>query len=209
MKNKSEISVMLKEAGILFAITLLSGLLLGVVYEVTKEPIRLQQEKAVQEACKAVFPGSGEGISFEVVDAKVSSATVNDLAQNNVEIGTVYAASEAGEFKGYVVESVSTKGYGGKIVLYVGVGADKTVGGVSILELKETAGLGMEAPNVLAPQFAGKRVESFVYTKTGAKEENEVDAISSATITTKAVTNAVNGGLRVALELMEGGAVNE
>ena len=87
--------------------------------------------------------------------------------------------------------------------------ADKTVGGVSILELKETAGLGMEAPNVLAPQFAGKRVESFVYTKTGAKEENEVDAISSATITTKAVTNAVNGGLRVALELMEGGAVNE
>ena len=43
MKNKSEISVMLKEAGILFVITLLSGLLLGVVYEVTKEPIRLQQ----------------------------------------------------------------------------------------------------------------------------------------------------------------------
>ena len=39
--------------------------------------------------------------------------------------------------------------------------------------------------------------------------ENEIDAISSATITTKAVTNAVNGGLRVALELMEGGAVNE
>lgn len=209
MKNKSEISVMLKEAGILFVITLLSGLLLGVVYEVTKEPIRLQQEKAVQEACKAVFPGSGDDISFEVVDAKVSSATVNDLAQNNVEIGTIYAATESGNFRGYVVESVSAKGYGGKIVLYVGVSADKTVGGVSILELKETAGLGMEAPNVLAPQFAGKRVESFVYTKTGAKEDNEVDAISSATITTKAVTNAVNGGLRVALELMEGGAVNE
>ena len=46
---------MLKEAGILFAITLIAGLLLGFVYELTKEPIRLQEEKAVQEACQAVF----------------------------------------------------------------------------------------------------------------------------------------------------------
>lgn len=46
---------MLKEAGILFAITLIAGLLLGFVYELTKEPIRQQEEKAVQEACQAVF----------------------------------------------------------------------------------------------------------------------------------------------------------
>lgn len=46
---------MLKEAGILFAITLIAGLLLGFVYELTKEPIRLQEEKAVQEACRAVL----------------------------------------------------------------------------------------------------------------------------------------------------------
>ena len=46
---------MLKESGILFAITLIAGLLLGFVYELTKEPIRLQEEKAVQEACRAVF----------------------------------------------------------------------------------------------------------------------------------------------------------
>ena len=81
--------------------------------------------------------------------------------------------------------------------------------GVSITEISETAGLGMEAPNVLIPQFAGKQVESFVYTKTGAAAENEVDVISSATITTRAVTNAVNGGLKVALRLLGGGAVNE
>ena len=55
MKNKSDISVMFREAGILFAITLIAGLLLGVVNELTKEPIRIQQEKAKQEACRAVF----------------------------------------------------------------------------------------------------------------------------------------------------------
>ena len=55
MKNKNDIQAMLKEAGILFAITLIAGLLLGFVYELTKEPIRQQEEKAVQEACQTVF----------------------------------------------------------------------------------------------------------------------------------------------------------
>ena len=59
MKNKNDVQAMLKEAGILFAITLIAGLLLGFVYELTKEPIRLQEEKAVQEACQAVFTDAG------------------------------------------------------------------------------------------------------------------------------------------------------
>jgi len=211
MREKSDVRIMLKEAGILFAITLLSGLLLGLVFEVTKEPRRLQQERAVQEACIAVFPqAKEEELTFETLEAVPSEALRQELEQNNVEIGTIYKASDAAGFYGYVVEAVSTKGYGGDIVLYVGVGADGTVNGVSVLEINETAGLGMEAPNVLVPQFAGRKVDSFVYTKTGAAPgTNEVDAISSATITTKAVTNAVNGGLKTALELLEGGAAHE
>ena len=51
MRNKSDMGTMLREAGILFAITLIAGLLLGVVNELTREPIRLQEEKAVQERC--------------------------------------------------------------------------------------------------------------------------------------------------------------
>lgn len=213
MREKSDVKVMLKEAGILFAITLFAGLLLGFVYELTREPRRTQQEKAIREACIAVFPQAeeqGMELIFEVLDAAPSPALQASLAQDYVEIGTIYSASYNGSFYGYIVEAVSKKGYGGDIVLYVGVGADGTVNGVSILEIKETAGLGMEAPNVLAPQFEGRKVDSFVYTKTGAKpDSNEVDAISSATVTTKAVTNAVNGGLKTALELLEGGVSHE
>lgn len=213
MREKSDVRNMLREAGILFAITLLSGLLLGLVFEVTKEPRKLQQERAIEEACIAVFPQAkeqGVELTFETLDAVPSAALQEELAQDNVEIGTVYRASDAVGFYGYVVEAVSARGYGGDIVLYVGVGADGTVNGVSILEINETAGLGMEAPNVLVPQFEGRKVDSFVYTKTGATPgTNEVDAISSATITTKAVTDAVNGGLKTALELLEGGAVHE
>lgn len=212
-RKKSDVKVMLQEAGILLVITLLSGLFLGLVFEVTKEPRRLQQEKAVREACIAVFPQAAEKgveLAFETLEASPSPELLEELAGDNVEIGTIYKASDGTAFYGYVVEAVSTKGYGGDIVLYVGVGADGTVNGVSILEINETAGLGMEAPNVLTPQFEGRKVDSFVYTKTGAAPgSNEVDAISSATITTRAVTNAVNGGLKTALELLEGGAVHE
>lgn len=212
MENKVDnVTVMLKEAAILFAITLVSGLLLGFVYELTKEPIRIQQEKAVQEACMAVFPGAEElGIAFEQLNYTPNEAMVVALATNGVEVGAVYQATDAsGAFYGYVVESTSSEGYGGDIVLYVGVKADGFVSGVSILEISETAGLGMEAPKVLVPQFAGKQVESFTYTKTGSHSESEVDAISGATITTEAVVNAVNGGIKIAQSLMEGGGANE
>lgn len=215
MKNKSDVAVMLREASILFAITLIAGVMLGFVYELTKEPIRIQQEKAIQEACMAVFPDSGENCVFEQIPYAPEPETMEALAAQGVTIGSVYSARMQGEgeadntLMGYVVESVTSEGYGGEIVLYVGVAVDGSVGGVSILDISETPGLGMEAPKVLTPQFAGKKVESFTYTKTGSRTESEVDAISGATITTKAVVNAVNGALQVTQNLLSGGGANE
>ena len=102
------------------------------------------------------------------------------------------------------------EGYGGNIQFVMGIKMDGTLNGISILETSETVGLGLEAQNVLAPQFAGKNVTSFAYTKTGAMAESEVDAISSATITTNAVVNGVNAGLDYFHGyLMEGGMSNE
>ncbi|MBR1854593.1 MAG: RnfABCDGE type electron transport complex subunit G [Lachnospiraceae bacterium] len=209
--DNSDVMRMLREAAILFAITLISGVLLGFVYELTKEPIRVQQEKAIQEACMAVLPGAeAAGVSFRPMEYTVAESLSGELAANGVTIGTVYeAVAVDGTLYGYVTESTSSQGYGGNIVLYTGVDLTGKVGGVSILTLTETAGLGMEAPNVLVPQFAGKQVEKFKYTKSGSQSEDQVDAISGATITTKAVVNAVNGGLAVAQDLLQGGGQNE
>ena len=127
-----------------------------------------------------------------------------------VKLGNVYQAlGSDSSMLGYVLESTSTQGYGGNIVLYLGVAMDGTLNDISILEISETPGLGMAAPDVLVPQFHDRKADSFVYTKTGATAENEIDAITSATITTSAVTNAVNGGLKAAQILLEGGAGNE
>ena len=206
--KKYDLSVMLKEAGILFVITLVAGLLLGFVYELTKEPIAEQERKAVQEACKAVFQDAS---SFEAVEYVPSEDLQEGLDAVGVISGSAYKAfGSDGRLLGYVVESISKRGYGGRIVLYAGIDLDGTLKGVSILDISETPGLGMRAEEVLVPQFQDKNVGSFVYTKAGAASDNEIDAITGATVTTRAFTNAVNGALQMAWELdAQGGDSDE
>ena len=88
------------------------------------------------------------------------------------------------------------EGYGGDIQFAMGVQNDGTLNGISFLSIGETAGLGMKAQDeAFCDQFAGKNVDRFTYTKNGASNEMEIDAISGATITTNAVTSGVNSGL--------------
>ncbi len=202
MKNKSDFRRMFQEAGILLGITLIAGLVLGFVYELTKEPIAYQQELKIQRACAAVFDTAASFEEMENLDVTPYNSGL-DIAGavgfadiNGTELGTVYRALAAdGTLLGYVINVTSKEGYGGDIELMMGITLDGTLNGISILSIAETPGLGMQAGEVLVPQFTGKTADSFTYTKNGASAEDEIDAISGATITTKAVTNAVNAGL--------------
>ena len=105
------------------------------------------------------------------------------------------AVDTDGNGLGYVLTLTSHAGYGGDITFTLGIANDGTVNGISILSISETAGLGMKAEAVLKPQYAGKKVSSFTVTKQGATSDSQIDAISGATITSNALTKAVNGGL--------------
>lgn len=201
---------MLKEAGILFAITLIAGCLLGLVYQVTKEPIAEAQQKAKDEACKEVFADAEGFVLQEDISSEDASSFVQDEGYN-VSIDEVLEAQDASGSKlGYVITVTDHEGYGGDIQFSIGIRNDGTVNGISILSISETAGLGMNADSVLKPQFADKNVEQFEYTKTGAPGDNQIDAISGATITTNAVVNGVNAGITYfRTQLMEGGNANE
>lgn len=187
-------SKMLKDTAILLLITVIAGLLLGLVYQITKEPIALQKEKAKQEAYREVFANadSFEEKEMQAVDEQEWAAA--GFAQETID-EVMTAKDASGNAIGYVITVTTKEGYGGDIRFTIGITSDGTVNGISILEISETAGLGMRAGDVLVPQFAGKGVESFEYVKTGASAENQIDAISGATITTNAVTNGVNAGL--------------
>ncbi|MBD5470377.1 MAG: RnfABCDGE type electron transport complex subunit G [Lachnospiraceae bacterium] len=186
----NEKSAMIKDALILFAITVVAGLLLGVVYDVTKEPIAQQKAKAKQEACANVF---AEAKTFETVTDLDGVAVSSNI--DGVDIDEVMRALDGDETLGYVITVTDHEGYGGDIQFSMGVTLDGTLNGISLLSISETAGLGMKAGDVLVPQFANKNVEQFTYTKSGATNDSEIDAISGATITTNAVVNGVNAGL--------------
>lgn len=194
-----------KDALVLIIITLVAGLCLGGVYELTKDPIAYQKELAVTESCKAVFPDE-EGFTpvtnFVLSDATVSEGLALQLKQNGVTVGNIYTALAAdGSVAGYAVEVTSAEGYGGDIRIMCGISADGTLRGISILEIGETAGLGMRAESVIVPQIHNLNVAEITYTKTGKTSADEIDAISGATITTRAFVNMINAALEVCNEI--------
>ena len=174
----------IKNTAILTVITLVAGLLLGYVYDITKEPIAQSKEAAKKAAYQTVM---AEADSFEVVEVEATELGTG------CDVNEVVVANAGSELKGYVITTTTHDGYGGDIQVSIGIAADGTVKGIEMLSIAETAGLGMNAntPEFKA-QYAEKLVDAFAVTKTGAAADNEIDAISGATITSNAVTNAVN-----------------
>ncbi|MCI9545612.1 MAG: RnfABCDGE type electron transport complex subunit G, partial [Lachnospiraceae bacterium] len=178
-------------------ITLIAGLALGGVQGITAEPIAQQRQLAKDEAYKAVF---ADADSFETIVAEEDpeiEAFLDESGYPSQNIDEVVQAKDAsGSPIGYAFTVTTSEGYGGDIQFAMGVKEDNTVNGISILSIAETAGLGMKADtDEFKAQFAEKNVEKFEYTKNGATEDGQIDAISGATITTNAMVNGVNAGL--------------
>ena len=190
-------NTILKDTLILTVITLVAGGLLGLVYEITKEPIAQQEELAKQEAYQAVFEDAD---SFEVCVEAEDAEIAAYLAENGFTAQTVNEIMEAkdasGETLGYAINMTTSEGYGGDISFSMGVQMDGTMNGISILSINETPRLGMNAQkDEFKNQYSNKNVEAFEVTKTGASGDDQINAISGATITSNAVTGGVNAGL--------------
>jgi electron transport complex protein RnfG len=200
----------IKDACILFAITLVAGILLGLVYNVTKDPIAQQNEKAKQKAYQEVIADADK---FEALDGSYASDKVAETAKavlaasatdfSKDDVSEVVAGIKNGKIIGFVVTVIAHDGYGGDIKFTVGISTDGKVLGVSFLSISETAGLGMRAKQdpSFTSQFTAKSdaVASFsVVTDGSASESNaNVDAIGGSTITSKSVTKGVNYALAV------------
>ncbi|HJD04902.1 MAG TPA: RnfABCDGE type electron transport complex subunit G [Candidatus Mediterraneibacter caccogallinarum] len=199
-----------KNTLILTAITVVSGLLLGVVYGITKEPIAEAQENTKQEAYRSVLSDASSFETMEDFDAADAASILEENGYSSDEITEVAEGiDDSGETVGYVVNVMSHEAYDGDLEVSVGIAADGTVKGIEMLSISETAGLGMKADEAeFKDQFKDKNVEKFTYTKSGESGDDKIDAISGATITTNAVTNAVDSAL-VYFQNELGGVVNE
>ena len=200
----NDTKLMIKNALILFAITLVAGVLLGLVYQVTKDPIAYQEKLAQDKANQSVFAAAA---TFE--DVALDDAAAAEVASGftGVTIESVKEAKDSsGNGLGYVIQ-VKSKGYGDFITYTVGITNDANVNGISIIKIAETPGLGMNAEKVIVPQFVDRAATAFSVVKSGQLTDanTQIEAISGATITSKAVTNGVNGAISYFEKVLKGG----
>ena len=189
-----DVKTLIKNALVLFVITLVAGVSLGFVYQVTKEPIAEQERLAQVKANQEVFPDAAD-FTDETLDEAVAAQVLSNADYGKIELtGVKKAVDASGNALGYVVQ-VTSGGYGDKIVFTVGITNESSVNGISLISINETPGLGMNAEKVIVPQFAGKPATVFSVTKNAASSDSEIEAISGATITSKAVTYGVNAAV--------------
>lgn len=196
----------IKNTVILTIITLVSGIALGAVYQVTKAPIAEAQEQAKQEAYKQVFSDADSFEAVKVDEQEAAEAVKAAGVDDGAVIDEAVEAKKGSETIGYVITATDPNGYGGNIQVSVGIQNDGTVNGIALLSISETAGLGMKATEPsFYEQYSGKQTDHFYVSKDGGEGE-KIDAISGATITTRAVTGAVNASLGYFQNVLGGSA---
>ena len=164
---------------VLFGITLVASAGVGVVNMITAEPIAAAKEAATVAALNEVLPAFDETTNAEL--------TIDELPI------TVYTATKEGVVSGYAVQTMTKQGFGGTIRMMVGFTPDGEVVNVNVLEQSETPGLGTKMTdegNPLITSFKGKTPADM---KLAVKKDGgDVDALTAATISSRAYVDAMN-----------------
>lgn len=167
----------------LTVITVIVGALLGYVASVTDEPIAQAAAAKQQNAIAAVVPveGAQAGEAQKVVTA-------------NGEEAVIFPVTKDGQLVGHAVQAVSKNGFGGKITVMFGFDPEGTILGYNVLDCGgETPGLGAKMPDWFQKGAKGDVIGKNPKTNnlTVSKDEGEVDAITAATISSRAFCDAI------------------
>jgi len=165
----------------LFMVTLASAVALGVVFELTKEPIAQAKQKKQNDAIMAVVPEFDNVPGDEAYEQEVDGGMLK-----------FFPAKKGGNMVGMAIETFTKNGFTGEIKLMVGFLPDGTINNIAVLEHKETPGLGDKMEKKKSDwsvQFNGKNPETFQLIVT--KDGGDVDAITASTISSRAYCDAV------------------
>lgn len=200
-------STIIKDTVILLIITLISGFILAAVNRATVEPIAYARTEEKNKTYREMFKEADTFEENETLTQECNSSKefLDDKGFNGTKVDEALIAKSNNETVGYIINATSPNGYGGDIQISIGLDKEGKIQGFEILSISETVGLGMKAKeDEFKSQFAGKNVKEIKYTKSGVTNEDEINAISGATITTSAVTEAVNSALAYAEEYILG-----
>jgi electron transport complex protein RnfG len=185
-----------RPAAVLLVISAIVSAALAFTYAATKDEIALGSKKEA-DALRAQVMAD---VAFEPVDLPAASSQGDEATA--LELFRAIAAD--GSLAGYVA-TASAKGYNGDVTVIVGVRQDGSISGVRVSGHTETPGVGTNAVN---DEFCGQYDGGlagvpFEAVKRGAGEQNEISAVSGATITSNAVTNAVNAATSAAHAMLQ------
>lgn len=190
---KKKDSTLVNMVVVLFAITLVAGLSLGYVNDLTLEPKAKARLAKKVKALELVLPEFDNNPIDEVVLHKLEEV------KDSVEF---YPAMQDSVFIGAAVTGASEKGYSGLVKLMVGFEPDGKIRNITVLEQKETPGLGTKMKGEkFIKQFRGKDPSSFDMKV--KKDGGEVDALAGATISTRAFSEATVQAYEVYMQIKD------
>jgi len=180
-------------SGILFIITAVVAFVLSIANSATNERINSLAKAAVKSAQSEVLKGAG--------DIELDTAQTFEYKTDNSSVSSItkYQKTDGGSL---FAVSCTPKGYGGEISMMVGVDDNLTIIGINIIDnAKETPGLGSEiGKSEFYNQFGGK-TPNITITK-GKPSDNEIQAVTGATVSSKAVVNGVNDAIAAVQEVL-------
>ncbi len=171
-------STLINMVVVLFTITLIASAGVGAVNMITEEPIAAAKAAATQAALGQVLP------AFEATEAE--ELTIDEMPIK------VHTAKSGEEVVGYAVETMTKSGFSGVVKLMVGFLPDGTINNVNVLQQAETPGLGTKMCDEGNPLLAGVKGQQATGTFKVKKDGGEVDALTAATISSRAYLEAVN-----------------
>lgn len=171
---------------ILLVVCVVAALALAVTNEFTKDKIEFQRELASEQARKAILPTAE---SFKPIDEE----KLNEIKSENDRIVEVFEGYKGDSVVGYTFKTLAS-GYGGNVEVNTGIDSEGKVLGVRLGSHQETPGLGANAElPYFYDQYENKSTDKLIeVTKVEPTKDNEIQAISGATITSNAVTSGVN-----------------
>lgn len=167
---------------VLLSVTLIASAAVGMVYELTKEPIATAKQNKKLKAIKAVVPVFDNNPNAEMYSVDIDGGKVE-----------MYPAKKGEELVGTAVKSFTNKGFSGQFWIMVGFKPDGSIYNYSVLEHKETPGLGSKMDKWFTKEGKGSIVgmnpsqSKMIVSKDGG----DVDAITAATISSRAFLDAV------------------
>lgn len=180
--------------GILCAITLVVALALGAVNAVTAGPIAEQNAQKIKDSLENVMPGA-ESEQIDVPEG--TTVTTETKNATSVTILSAYKMTKDGADAGYCVE-VGPTGFGGAVDTMVGIDNDGKVTGISVISASsETPGLGARSTE---PEFQAQFADQVGTEVAVAKDGGSIDALTGATITSRAVSEGVVAAAQFAAE---------